>query len=147
MIMRTTPYVGLRVDKNEYKHIWCGIAVLSAALGINTKTAENIFKHTTLRKYIKGITYKEMEHALAFRHVNFKSVGFPREASDCLTLKRWLKSRDLNCTYLVCITGHWVAFRGNHWVCNMNEKARLVSDCPYVRAKVRYTIQLVEDQS
>jgi len=141
---------GLQVKNNSTGHVWCGPAALAAAIGSTTTMADNIFKHTTLRNRIKGVSYKEMEHALAFRHIRFKSTRYPRRAADCLTLARWLKSRqaqdEMKCTYLVCITGHWVTIRGNHWVCNMNQQGRLLENIPYGKAKVRYVIQLLEDQ-
>ena len=140
-----TPHNGLRVLRNETGHVWCGPAALSAALRVTTKMATNMIRLASLRKYIKAVTYSEMEHALATRHIRFKSVRFPRKASDCLTLKTWLNHRDKDSTYLVCITGHWITIRGNHWVCNMNENGRTLTFCPYMKAKVRFAIQLLPE--
>ena len=137
----------LHVRKDQKGHVWCGPAALSAALGVATSVAHTIIRLASLRKYIKGVSYAEMEHALALRQVRFESVGFPREARDCMTLKCWLKTRDENCTYIVCLTGHWITIRGNQWVCNMNLDGRLIDDCPYMGGKVRYTIRLHEDES
>jgi hypothetical protein len=137
---------GLAVRVDQTGHVWCGPAALSAALKITTSHALKIIKLCSMRRSIKGVTYGEMNHAVASQGIKTKVVRFPRKASDCLTLKSWLKTRKESCTYLVCITGHWITIRGNHWVCNMNPDARLVDDIPYLRAKVRYTIQLLEDQ-
>jgi len=138
---------GLRVRKDQNGHIWCGPAALSAALGIATSVAYATIRLATLRRHIKGVSYAEMEHALALHHIKFNSLRFPREARDCMTLKSWLKTRDQNCTYIVCLTGHWIAIRGNQWSCNMNLNGRLIEDCPYMGAKVRYTIRLHEKEA
>jgi len=136
---------GLRIRNDSKGHVWCGPAALSAALGVTTTEASTIIKCASMRKGIKGVTYAEMEHALASRRIRFVSTRYPREAVNCMTLGKWLKSRKLNCTYLICITGHWVAIRGNHWACNMNTDGRLVEEIPYTKAKVRYVICLQEE--
>lgn len=144
----------LHVRKDQKGHVWCGPAALSAALGIATSVAYATIRVATLRRYIKGVSYAEMEHALSTfgsdtpqGGVKFKSARFPREAQDCMTLKRWLKTRDENCTYIVCLTGHWITIRGNQWACNMNLNGRLIDDCPYMGAKVRYAIRLHEKET
>lgn len=136
---------GLRVRVNESGHVWCGPAVLSAAMGITSKEAKQVIKSVSLRKYIKAVTYGEMKHALVSMGVKCKSIRYPRRASDCLSLERWLKHRDENTTYLICITGHWIAVRGNHWVDNTFPDGRRLDACPYNRCKVRYVIQLLAD--
>jgi len=134
--------LAVRVDQRG--HVWCGVAVLAAALAIPTSEAEKIIKSASLRKYLKAVTYDEMTHALATQGVKHLVQRFPREAHECPSLGDWLGTRDVNCTYLVCITGHWIAVRGNHWVCNMNTQARLLEKCPYLATRVRFTIQLLE---
>jgi len=129
----------LHVRKDQEGHVWCGPAALSAALGIATSVAHAIFRLASLRMYIKGVSYAEMEHALAMRQVKFESVRFSRESRDCVTLASWLKTRD------ECLTGHWITVRGNQWACNMNLDGRLVDDCPYMAGKVRYVIRLFEN--
>jgi len=135
---------GLQVRVTSNRHVWCGPAALSAALGITTKEALAHIKRVSLRRFVKGVTYSEMLHAVAEAGVRAAPEKFPRDAKDCPTLKAWLETRKKDCTYLVCITGHWITVRGNHWVCNMNVFGRLLTSCPYLRAKVRYTIQLQE---
>lgn len=150
--MKATPYPfhaepdGLRVRVDEHGHVWCGPAALSAALAIRTTEARKIIRSCSMRKHLKAVTYGEMEHAVASQGIKTISTSFPRTATDCPTLKSWLETRDESCTYLVCITGHWIAVRGNHWVCNMNRMGRLLENCPYMRTRVRFTIQLL-DQS
>ena len=137
----------LHVRKDQKNHVWCGPAALSAALGITTSKAYATIGLATLRKHIKGVSYAEMEHALALHHIKFKSVRFPREARACMTFNSWLITRDENCTYIVCLTGHWITIRGNQWACNMNLEGRHIGDCPFMGAKVRYTIRLHEKEA
>jgi len=136
---------GLRMRRDSTGHVWCGPAALSAALGVGTTEARQIIQSASLRKGIKGVTYAEMEHALATRKIRFVSTRYSRDAKSCKTLGKWLKSRKTDCTYLVCVTGHWIAVRGNHWACNMNPDGRLIEEIPYLRAKVRFVIRLQEE--
>lgn len=137
---------GLQVRADQNGHVWCGPAALSAALQITTSEAEKIILLCSLRKYMKAVTYAEMCHALASQGVRFFTETFDRENVNCPQLSDWLETREKDLTYLVCITGHWIAVRGNHWVCNMNREARLLEKCPYLEARVRFTIQLLEDR-
>lgn len=132
----------LAVQHNYRGHLWCGIGALSAALRIPTSMAKDIIKNVSLRKYIKAVTYSEMAHALSSMGVATFRDYFPRNASDCPTLNNWLEGnfRKWNRVYIVCITGHWIVIKNDQWVDSMNQTARDISSCPYLRAKVRHVV-------
>ena len=132
----------LQVTHNFKGHLWCGIGALSAATGITTSAAKRIIRSVSLRKYIKAVTYSEMAHALTAMGHKIKREFYPRNAKDCPTLHEWLHGQmhSANRTYVICITGHWVVVRCDEWVCSMNQKARHVTDCPYLKAKVRHVV-------
>jgi len=138
-------------DDLRNTHLWCGIAAAAAALRITTSEALDLLKATSLRRAIKAVTYSELRHALAYMIGGDKltSRQYPREATECPTLSEWLEAeyRESNRTYVICITGHWITIRNDEWVCSMSHKPRSVSDCPYLRARVRFVTSFMDERS
>lgn len=132
----------LHINHDFKGHLWCGIGSLSAAMEIPTSRAKSLIKSVSLRKYIKAVTYTEMAHALTYAGVPIQREHYSRDPAKCPTLKEWLHSEYRPCgkTAVICITGHWIVVRDDEWVCSMNQKARHVEDCPYLRARVRHVV-------
>ena len=126
---------------------WCGPAAMSAIMGITTSEARDLVKTVSLRRFIKAVTYTEMNGALMAAGYRTNMKQFPRYAKECPTLKDWMATRDPDADYIVCITGHWIAIRGEWWVCNMNRFGRHLDDCPYLRAKVRCVVKVLHKKT
>lgn len=132
----------LRVVHNDNCMPWCGPAALSAVMGTGTKEAKKLIKRNSLRRHLKAVTYSEMQLALMDAGYKTEFKQYPRDAGACPTLKDWAATRDKDGTYIVCVTGHWIAIRGPMWVCSMNQNSRHIDDCPYLKAKVRCVIKV-----
>lgn len=133
----------LNINHDFKGHLWCGIGALSAALQIPTSEAKRRIRSASLRRYIKAVTYTEMAHAVSFAGHPIRREYYRRNPDECPTLKDWLHSkyRKFDEVNIICITGHWIVVKNDEWVCSMNQKARHVDDCPYLRARVRHVVR------
>jgi hypothetical protein len=134
----------LQVTHDSKNHCWCGVGALSAIFGIGTIEATKKLKALTLRKYIKAVSYIEMAHAFAaFDGKRPIRVIYDRWAHKCQTLSGWLRSNKELVDHqpvAVCITGHWIVVHHGKWVDSMSHSERRLTDCPYLRARVRCTV-------
>jgi hypothetical protein len=89
---------------------------------------------------VRGTTLDELQHA--FRHCGYDIKLAENHYLNSPTLARWERSRSrwkFEQAWLVTVTGHWVAVRGQWFVDTFSDgKPVRIADAPRKRARVRF---------
>jgi hypothetical protein len=133
--MNTLNAVSGKLNKN--RSTWCGPAAISIITGCGYDCAVDLMKSVSGRPMIKGVYNGWMLQAL--RRLGY-DCGTPEEFTDWRpTLAWWLRTRDpedMQTTYLVNVTHHYVVVRGRKIADNKTTVPVFLRQYPRRRARV-----------
>lgn len=142
----------LHVPPARVRHIWCGPYAVAATTGVAVEVIEEKINEQRLKAPttpVRRSSVDELCHVLSelgyegtitsgFRFKDRSSSGRSRP-----TLAAWLKGRrgdEMKTSYIVLVTGHFVAVRGRKIICSQTREARFIRNAPGRRKRVQYVI-------
>lgn len=125
--------------KSIKRNTWCGPAAISIITGLGYDEAIDLLKRVTGKRAIRGVSRNEMFRAL-------QAIGW-----DCKdrweytkehrpTLAWWLRQRgdeEMDTTFLVNVTGHYVVVRGRKIADNLVMAPVWLREYPHRRKRVK----------
>lgn len=127
--------------------MYCGRFALMAATGFSAAqvtTGINLYRKEHSDKHVASTGVNDLTHALSFMGFNFMSERFYHDDKQA-TFTQWRKREQhgRNATYIVLITGHWIAVKGD-WMVDTIHTAPvdLSRKNPYARKRVQAVIRI-----
>jgi hypothetical protein len=124
------------------KKMWCGPVAVAATIGVDVAAVSDVIKRHRNGKSVKGTHPNELQ--LAFRHFGYDMTLVADLRSKPPTLATWERERtDMEATYVVVVTGHWVAARGK-WFCDTftHGVPVKIKDAPGRRKRVQFVYRI-----
>jgi len=124
-------------NTDRRRKLWCGPTVVSTLIGIDAAVARDIIKQSRGGRAVMGTTARELD--MVFRAHGCRLDLLIDHKGDLPTFATWLRlPRDPVDAFVVEVTGHWVAVRGN-WFCDTFTKGQPVKvlQAPHKRKRVR----------
>jgi len=149
--------MGLHIPPTRAKHTWCGPYAVAAATGVAVEVVEEKINERRLKPPTASIG-KASANEL---HAVLSELGYKKASmivgsglkdrspsgTSLPTLAAWLKRRrgdEMKMTYIVLITGHFVAVRGRKITCSQTREVRFLKSAPGRRMRVRCVINIGE---
>jgi len=110
---------------------------VAATIGVDVAAVRDVIRRCRNGRAVKGTHATDLQFAL--RHFGYDMQLVADLRSNPPTLATWERQRsDMEAAYIVIVTNHWVAVRGN-WFCDSFTRGVPVKieDAPHRRKRVR----------
>jgi len=97
---------------------------VAATIGVDVAAVRDVIRRCRNGRAVKGTDATDLQ--FAFRHFGYDMQLVADHRSNPPTLATWERQRaDMEAAYVVIVTNHWVAVRGN-WFCDRRKRVRFV---------------------
>lgn len=132
--------------RGEGRMVYCGPFAASAITGKYVEDIENkINEHRKRSPGTKITTTYNHDITYALKKLGYR-VEYEREHYEkhpCPTLARWMRERDnLEASYLVLVTGHWVAVKGRKFVDTFTGLPVFLRAAPHRRKRIQIVLRI-----